>query len=113
VPRRSRPIDAHPKASRRLADALWQALDTPLADEGEAPAPRNEDRDKRTLRKLQDAVAARSAELELPDGVLASRRWLQALLEGSGWPDTLAGWRRGELETLLAPLLAAESTAGD
>lgn len=108
-----RQLDAHPKASRRLADALWQALDTPLADEGEAPAPRNEDRDKRTLRKLQDAVAARSAELELPDGVLASRRWLQALLEGSGWPDTLAGWRRGQLETLLAPLLAAESTAGD
>jgi ribonuclease D len=93
---------------------LWKALATPLADEADAPAPRNDDRDKRALRRLQDAVAARSAELELPDGVLASRRWLQALLEGRGWPDTLAGWRRGQLEAVLAPLLTAEAaTAGE
>jgi ribonuclease D len=101
-----RQLDAHPKASRRLADALWNALDTPLDDEDDAPAPRSDDRDKRALRRLQDAVASRSAELDLPDGVLASRRWLQALLDGDDWPGMLGGWRRAQLEPVLAPMLA-------
>ena len=67
------------------------------------------------MRRLQDAVAARSAELGLPDGVLASRRWLEALLDsrlpdapaGEDWPGMLAGWRRTQLEPALAPLLAS------
>ncbi|GAA4868636.1 ribonuclease D [Luteimonas vadosa] len=108
-----RQLDAHPKAPRRLADLVWRAMTTPLDDEAEAPAPRDEDRDKQALRRLQDAVAERSRELALPDGVLASRRWLQALLarggEGDAWPDMLDGWRRAELETALAPLLEADT----
>ena len=99
-------LDAWPKAPRRLADALWRALQTPLADEGEAPPMKPDDRDKTALRRLQDAVAVRSAELGLPDGVLASRRWLQSLLDGEGWPGPLGGWRRAQLEPVLAPLLA-------
>lgn len=109
-------LDAHPKAPRKLADLLWNILQTPLADEGEAPPPRGDDRDKQALRRLQDATAARSAELGLPDGVLASRRWLERLLEASPldddarrWPGPLSGWRRAQLEPSLAPLLA---TAG-
>jgi ribonuclease D len=98
-------LDAHPKAPRKLAAPLWQALTTPLPDEREAPPVRQDDRDKGALRRLQDAVAARSAELGLPDGVLASRRWLQSLLDGDGWRGALAGWRRTQLESRLAPLL--------
>ncbi|NUS39114.1 MAG: ribonuclease D [Lysobacter sp.] len=98
-------LDAQPKAPRKLGDALWRALTTPLPDEQEAPPVRQDDRDRTTLRRMQDAVGARSAELGLPDGVLASRRWLQALLDGEGWRGPLAGWRRAELEPLLAPLL--------
>lgn len=105
-------LDAIPKAPRALGDALWQALQTPLADEAEAPLARVEDRDKAALRKLQDAVAGRSAELGLPDGVLASRRWLEALLDGHDWPGALAGWRRAELEPRLAPLLVAGGSPG-
>ena len=82
-----RQLDAQPKAPRRLGEAVWQALATPLADESDAPSPRSDERDKQALRKLQDAVAARSAELGLPDGVLASRRWLEALLD-SGLLDS-------------------------
>ena len=98
-------LDAHPKAPRKLGDAIWKAFTTPLADEDEAPLARQEERDRPALRRLQDAVAARTAELGLPDGVLASRRWLQGLLDGDGWRGPLAGWRRAQLEPLLAPLL--------
>ena len=75
------------------------------------PLARAEDRDKARLRAAQDAVAARSTELGLPDGVLASRRSLQALLGSTAdgdpdWPAVLEGWRRRELEPVLAPILA-------
>lgn len=96
-------LDSEPKAPRKLGAALWQALTTPLPDEAEAPPIRGDERDKQALRKLQDAVAATSAELGLPDGVLASRRWLEALLDGH-WPDALSGWRRELLEPRLAGL---------
>lgn len=98
-------LDAQPKAPRKLAGALWQALTTPLADEDDAPPVRGDDRDKEGLKRLQQAVAARSAELGLPDGVLASRRWLEALQDGEDWPGALAGWRRAQLEPVLGPLL--------
>jgi ribonuclease D len=103
-----RQLDSNPKAPRKLADAIWQALRTPLDDEAQAPEPRNEERDKQALRRLQEATAVRSAELGLPDGVLASRRWLEQLLGARGadrWPGPLSGWRRAELEPALAPLL--------
>lgn len=98
-------LDATPKAPRKLGQALWQALSTPLDDEQDAPLIRVEDPDKNTLRRLQQAVATLSAELGLPDGILASRRWLESLMEHGQWPDALAGWRRHLLEPRLAPLL--------
>lgn len=102
-------LDAHPKAPRKLAAQLWQALHTPLADEADAPPVRSDERDKQLLRRMQDAVAALSAEHGLPDGVLGSRRWLEALLDDGTWPDALAGWRRGLLEPRLAPLMPANT----
>lgn len=104
-------LDATPKAPRKLAGALWHALQTPLEDEDEAPPVQAEEHDRATMRKLQDAVAARSAELGLPDGVLASRRWLEALLDGKDWPGALSGWRRRELEERLAPMLGAAAAS--
>ena len=106
-----RQLDATPKSPRRLADAIWQALVTPLPDEAAMPAPAPE-ADRNAIKRLQDAVARRSAELSLPDGVLASRRYLEALLEGGQWPPALQGWRRHELEAALAPLLAPKAGAG-
>ncbi len=106
-----RRLDGLPKSPRRLAADIWQALATPLPDEADMPAPAGEP-DRNALKRLQDAVARRSAELALPDGVLASRRHLEALLEGDGWPPALRGWRRAELEPALAPLLAPAPTAG-
>ena len=103
-------LEAHPKAPRKLGDAIWQALATPLEDETQAPLARNaSSEDKSALKRLQDAVSARSAELGLPDGILASRRYLEALQEAGDWPGALAGWRRIELEPLLSPLLDADA----
>jgi ribonuclease D len=100
-------LEKQPKAPRKLAEAIWQALTTPGDDEAGLPLARAAtDADKKRLKKLQDAVTAHSAALALPDGVLASRRWLEQLLESGHWPDALAGWRRAQLEPVLAPLLA-------
>ena len=82
-------------------------MSTPLPDEAEAPAARSDERDKAALKKLQDTTAQVSRELGLPDGVLASRRWLETLLDGHDWPGALSGWRRQLLEPHLKPLLAA------
>ena len=99
-------LEAHPKAPRKLGDAIWQALATPLEDEAQAPLARNaSNEDKNALKRLQDAVSARSAELGLPDGILASRRYLESLQENGIWPTALSGWRREVLEPTLAPLL--------
>lgn len=100
-----RRLDAHPKAPRKLGTAIWQALTTELPDESEMPIARAEEPDRKQLKRLQQAVAERSAALGLPDGVLASRKWLEPLVEGADWPGALSGWRRGQLEPVLAPLL--------
>ena len=104
-------LDATPKSPRSLADVIFDALVTPLVDEADAPPVRGDDRDKTQLRKLQDAVALRTSELGLGDGILASRRLLEALQDGGGWTGALAGWRRHALEAHLAPLLAAGGTS--
>ncbi len=103
-------LDARPKSPRKLAGKLWQALSTPLPDEADAPlAHATDEAGKKKLKRLQDAVGQRSGELGLPDGVLASRRWLEALIDAhphGQWPDALGGWRREQLQPLLAPLLS-------
>jgi hypothetical protein len=103
-------FEQFPKAPRKLAGAVWQALSTPLADEADAPLalPAN-DSNKQALKKLQDAVAERSRELGLPDGILASRKHLESYLERRQWPAALAGWRQQELESRLQALLPGTS----
>jgi ribonuclease D len=98
-------LDAAPKAPRGLRDVLWQALTTPLDDEAEAPPVRGDDRDKQQLRAMQNAVAGIATELGLPEGLLASRRLLEGLQDGSDWTGPLAGWRRPLLEPALSALL--------
>lgn len=106
-------LDAQPKAPRKLGAAIWQALSTPLPDEAAMPLASNNDRDKTRLKRMQDAVSARSAELGLPDGVLASRRYLEALLDSGVWPETLSGWRKVQLESLLTPLITPADTVSE
>jgi len=105
----SKVFERFPKAPRKLVSQVWEALSTPLADEAEAPLASNGgDEQKQLLKKLQEAVAERSRVLRLPDGVLASRKHLESLLEHKAWPMGLGVWRRGELEAVLTPLLPGD-----
>jgi ribonuclease D len=100
-------LDTQPKAPRKLRNELWNELAQPLtAEERDVPlvqAPDNAQ--KQALRALQDIVASAATRLGLAEGVLASRRTLEALLDGNGWPAALEGWRRPILEPLLRPVL--------
>jgi ribonuclease D len=101
-------FDRFPKAPRKLAQAVWQALNTPLDDEALAPQPlAPSESNKAALKRLQEAVASHAAALGLPDGLLASRKHLEALLESGQWPAALDGWRKTQLEPVLRPLLPA------
>ena len=100
-----------PKAPRKLANAVWDALNTPLADEAQAPlAQAATDGTKAVLKRLRDTVARRSRELGLPDGLLASRRHLETLIEQRSWPTALGQWRREVLEAQLMALLENTSS---
>ncbi|EKQ58898.1 ribonuclease D [Xanthomonas campestris pv. leeana] len=106
-----RQFDKFPKAPRKLANAVWDALNTPLPDEEHAPlAQAATDGNKAVLKRLQDTVAQRSRELGLPDGLLASRRHLETLMEQRSWPAALGQWRRALLEAQLMPLLEGTAT---
>jgi ribonuclease D len=98
-------LDANSKSPRSLRNALWTALTTPLADEEAAPLALGEQRDKKQLRALQDAVTQLAKQLNIPEGTLASRRLLEQLQDGNGWTGTLGGWRKHVLEATLTPLL--------
>lgn len=96
-------LDRHVKAPRRHRDVLWELLadaaatpqDFPLAAVQTASA-----RDQ--IRAWQEVVKARSEELGLPEGVLASRRLLEARLESGAWPASTSAWRRELLDPLVA-----------
>ena len=99
-------LDRHPKAPRKARRELWALLEAELGDDERAiPLNRGDQIDKQQLKKLQEAVAGVAQTLDLPEGLLCSRRHLESLLEGRGWPEALAGWRRGLLEDALTPLL--------
>ncbi len=100
-------LDTQPKSPRKLRSELWDALATSLsAEERDVPLVQPPDgAQKKILRALQDAVAAEAARLQLDAGTLASRRMLEALLDGNNWPAALGGWRRPILEPLLRPIL--------
>ncbi|PJK10049.1 ribonuclease D [Lysobacteraceae bacterium NML08-0793] len=93
-------LEKTPKSPRKLAKELWLALITPLPDEADMPSvKRDQDIDKRLLRQLQQAVLKVAQTHNIPEGMLASRRHLEALMEHwPQWPAALQGWR----EQLLA-----------
>ena len=87
---------------------LAELLRRPLADDELSfePVPRAPSlREKPTLAALKDVVAAHAQELDLPEGLLCSRRHLETLLVSRRWPSALEGWRRNVLHDALVALL--------
>lgn len=100
-------LDGMPRAPRRHRGELWDLISRPLApDELAIPLASQPDPDmKPLLKRAQSAVAGVAGELGIPEGLLAAKRHLEALLERREWPEALSGWRRSLLEPRLAPLL--------
>lgn len=100
-------LDRSPKSPRKFRSELWEEVTRPLSDaELDIPSIKNAELiDKQKLRILQDAVAQHAASLNIPEGLLASRKHLEALLEGQ-WPNALEGWRREQLEPVLESHIA-------
>ena len=99
-------LDRSPKAPRKFRAELWEEITRPLTDiEMAVPPIKNVDTiDKQKLRAMQEAVAQKAATLNIPEGLLASRKHLEVLLDGQ-WPAALEGWRREQLEPVVEPLM--------
>jgi ribonuclease D len=95
-------LDRNPKAPRRFREELWEQISRALnAEELDIPPIKPfEAADKQRIKQLQDIVAKRAAELNIPDSLLAARKHLEVLLEGR-WPAQLEGWRREQLAPLI------------
>ncbi|KAF1003425.1 MAG: Ribonuclease D [Luteibacter sp.] len=61
---------------------------------------------KRAINEMRTVVDQVATELDLPAGLLCSRKSLEEYVMGGGqWPDALDGWRRGVLFDRLSSLL--------
>ena len=54
---------------------------------------------------MRDAFVAIAQRENIPEGLLGSRRHLEALLTDGTWPAALDGWRKPLLHDALMPLL--------
>jgi ribonuclease D len=62
---------------------------------------------KLALAAMKQCVDALAAQLDLPPGLLCSRRVLEELVVTAQWPESLEGWRRAVLYDHLIGLLPA------
>jgi ribonuclease D len=87
---------------------LLEALSAPLAAadlEFRPIPPLPTARDKQAVAAMKQAVGAVAAELDLPDALLSSRRYLEKFVATGRWPSALEGWRRDLLHDRLVALL--------
>lgn len=63
------------------------------------PSPSAQER--KAISAMKEVVVAKAAELDIPDGLLCSRRHLETLWASRTWPRALEGWRQGVLHDAL------------
>lgn len=88
---------------------LFEVLHAPLQeDELEfAPIPAQAGtQERRAIAALKDIVIAQATALDIPEGLLCSRRHLETLWQTRAWPAALEGWRRPILHDALMARLA-------
>ncbi len=83
---------------------LFEELIRPLADDelefDAIPAAADSD-ERRMIRSLKEIVTALATELDIPEGLLCSRRHLETLYVSRRWPAALEGWREAILRDAL------------
>lgn len=97
----------YPKAPKSAAGQLFALLEKPFdAEELAAPLACEPDAaQKARLKALQQAVLDKAQTLEVPEGLLCSRRHLEALLDTGTWPPALQGWRKELLQDAFGKIL--------
>ncbi|MDF3981536.1 ribonuclease D [Luteibacter sp. PPL201] len=91
-------------------DELFAVLQAPVSpDEIAATAPvigHPFGDAKRAINEMRTVVDELATQLDLPAGLLCSRRSLEEYVMSAGtWPEALEGWRKGVLHERLAALL--------
>jgi ribonuclease D len=103
-----------PRQAERYAEAIVQLVGD-VVERARREAPREplvppdlKADEKKCLEALRDLVSKRAEALGIRPDVLAKRRALERIARGEAktTAEAFGGWRRGELEPLLAPLLA-------
>lgn len=99
----------YPKAPKASRNHLFALLEKPFnAEELAAPLAGEPDaQQKAKLKALQQVVLTQAQLLDIPEGLLCSRKPLEALLETGRWPSVLEGWRKDLLAAEFAKILAS------
>lgn len=87
-----------------LLGVLAEPLTAEELDFVPIPAPPDA-REKRAIAAMKEVVARRAADLDVPEGLLCSRRHLETLIATRRWPAALDGWRRDLLHADLVARL--------
>jgi len=83
---------------------LLEVLRSPLSAEEldfESIPAAADGEERRVIRALKEIVTTRAGELDLPEGLLCSRRHLESLYLSRQWPAALEGWRKPLLHDAL------------
>ena len=94
----------HPRAPRNLAASMLTAMHTVGEDEDNMPLLIDDrDRDKSRVRAWQSKVTQIANELGVDEGVIASRKIIQAYLDAGEWPESVTAWRKSRLDAGAPP----------
>ncbi|RDS85714.1 ribonuclease D [Dyella psychrodurans] len=74
-------------------------------DATESIPPYPQGKAKQALAAMKECVDSTAAELDLPPGLLCSRKVLEEYVVTARWPEALEGWRRDVLHDRLTSLL--------
>ncbi|MBP6299633.1 MAG: ribonuclease D [Arenimonas sp.] len=97
----------YPKSPKGARAHLFALLQKPFSEE-ELQAPTIAEpaqNHKSQLKALQQVVLEVASELNVPEGLLCSRKHLEYLLETGLWPPTLQGWRKQLLSDQFKPII--------
>jgi ribonuclease D len=113
LPRDAAALDERVRGTRSLRSPqrkeLFDLLQRPVeADEIDATAPvvgHPVGEAKRAINEMRSVIDTLATQLDLPPGLLCSRKAMEEYVMTGAWPEALEGWRRGVLHERLSGLL--------